>query len=162
MKKFFLIVLGVVIIVAFAIFLAYKQTGEDVKRYSKSDANAPKAQVENSSFDFGILTSNEKQSHTFNLKNAGKSPLVLSNPKTSCDCTSVVIKINGAESPVFSMHTNKEWKSEVGAGKTADVVVIYDPTVHANEKGRVERIAFMQTNDPEQENLSFTISVESK
>ena len=162
MKKRIFIIAGLILIVSFAIFLAYKQTtqtGGEVKQYSKGDENAPKAEVDHSSFDFGVLTSHEKKSHTFNIKNTGKSPLILSNPKSSCDCTSVIIKIGENSSPSFSMHDNKSWEEGVKPGETAEAIVTYDPSVHPGEKGKIERYIYIKTDDPNMENLSLKITI---
>lgn len=162
MKKVLLIIAGLVLVVSFAVFLAYKQTGGQEKQYSKGDENSPKAEVDHSDFDFGVLASQDIKSHPFKIKNTGKNPLVLSNPKSSCDCTSVVIKIGEKESPSFSMHTNKNWQGEVKPGEEAEAVVSYDPTVHAGEHGKIERYVYIKTNDPERGNLSLKITVEHK
>ncbi len=38
-------------------------------------------------FDFGLVDEGEKVSHTYNFKNTGSEPLILSNAKGSCGCT---------------------------------------------------------------------------
>ena len=38
-------------------------------------------------FDFGMVDEGEKVSHTYNFKNTGSEPLILSNAKGSCGCT---------------------------------------------------------------------------
>lgn len=38
-------------------------------------------------FDFGTVDEGEKVSHTYNFKNTGAEPLILSNAKGSCGCT---------------------------------------------------------------------------
>ena len=38
-------------------------------------------------FDFGLVDEGEKVSHTYNFKNDGNEPLILSNAKGSCGCT---------------------------------------------------------------------------
>ncbi len=46
-----------------------------------------KITFEESTHDFGEITQGDKVEHVFNFKNTGKSPLVITNVRTTCGCT---------------------------------------------------------------------------
>ncbi len=60
-------------------------------------------------YDFGSLIQGEKVSYTFNIKNMGDKPLLISDAVASCGCTA-------------SSYT----KEPVAPGKNAQVEVIFD------------------------------------
>ena len=43
--------------------------------------------LDGNTFDFGSVTEGDVVEHTFNFKNAGSQPLVISNITSSCGCT---------------------------------------------------------------------------
>lgn len=67
--------------------------------------------AEQTSYDFGtIKEANGKISHTFQIKNQGDMPLVITRVIASCGCTT------------------PEWTKEpIAPGKTGDIKVTYDP-----------------------------------
>ena len=67
--------------------------------------------AEETSFDFGtIKEANGNVSHTFQIKNIGDSPLVLTRVIASCGCTT------------------HEWTKEpIEPGTTGDVTITYNP-----------------------------------
>lgn len=67
--------------------------------------------AEQTSYDFGtIKEADGKVSHTFQIKNQGDSPLVITRVIASCGCTT------------------PEWTKEpIAPGKTGDIKVTYDP-----------------------------------
>lgn len=67
--------------------------------------------AEETSFDFGtIKEANGNVSHTFQIKNTGDSPLVLTRVIASCGCTT------------------PEWTKEpIEPGTTGDVTITYNP-----------------------------------
>jgi hypothetical protein len=64
-----------------------KLTAEQLK-------NAPVANFENTTFDFGKIKSGEMVKHEFIFKNTGKADLLIRNLTTSCGCTAVKPKGN--------------------------------------------------------------------
>jgi hypothetical protein len=56
--------------------------------------NAPGANFENTTFDFGKIKSGEMVKHEFIFKNTGKSDLLIRNLTASCGCTAVKPKEN--------------------------------------------------------------------
>ncbi|MBT8316181.1 MAG: DUF1573 domain-containing protein [Lutibacter sp.] len=51
------------------------------------DPNAPGIEFENEMIDYGKIDLNADGVRVFKFKNTGKSPLVISNIKSSCGCT---------------------------------------------------------------------------
>lgn len=54
---------------------------------NKPNPNAPVFKFEEELFDFGDIPEGPQVTHEFKFKNVGKEPLVLSNVKASCGCT---------------------------------------------------------------------------
>lgn len=53
-----------------------------------TDPNAPKFDFKNGdTFDFGTVTEGPNAEHKFTFRNAGKSPLIITNASASCSCT---------------------------------------------------------------------------
>jgi hypothetical protein len=63
---------------------ASAQTGEGTKVVNP---NAPKIEFKESEFDFKDLDEGPQAKHEFVFKNTGKEPLILTNVKASCGCT---------------------------------------------------------------------------
>ena len=77
-------------------FLSCNYRNEDIRKSNTrcldlSSSVAPQTQVSLStvSLDLGTFSSTEKQKGIFQLKNAGKNPLVINAVTTSCGCTQV-------------------------------------------------------------------------
>ncbi len=78
--------------------------------FSANPDEMPVIAFENQVFDFGTLSQGEKIVHTFNFKNEGKSPLILSFVEGSCGCTVM-----------------KDWPKEpIAPGKSGSINVEYD------------------------------------
>jgi hypothetical protein len=52
-----------------------------------ADPDAPEILFETETFDYGLIEVNSPGTCSFTFKNTGKKPLVLSNVKASCGCT---------------------------------------------------------------------------
>lgn len=119
-------------------------------------------------FDFGtIAMKNGDVSKTFELKNEGPEPVVISKVYTSCMCTTAKITdAKGKKYGVFGMpgHGGGTSKAniEVGAGETIQVEAIFDPAAHGpSGVGFANRAVFLETNSnqtPKIE-LNFTAMV---
>jgi len=104
----------------------------------------PKAEVEVFEYDFGVIKGEDGVvKKDFTIKNTGKGILVFGDITSSCGCTSGVLD-----------------KTEVKQGESAVLTVSFDPNFHAEPSGKFERVVFIPTNDPENEELEFTISVD--
>lgn len=123
----------------------------------KRMSNAPRLEVVPQSFDFGKISLAKGAVQTsFTVKNNGVSKLVIREIRTSCDCTSAKLKMEDKESPLFGMHTQREWSATLEPGKEAQLTVIYDPKVHP-ESGPVSRVVSVFSNDPWQKEKKITI-----
>ncbi len=132
-----------------------------IPQYNVNDTERPKLSINQTKFDFGKMKLTDIKTQDMEIKNIGTKPLVLSDFKTSCDCTFAQIVINGQESPLFSMGGSSNWQGEITPQSSAIVKVIYEPKVMP-VKGKVNRQVVFKTNDPENSliNLSFTAEVE--
>jgi len=127
-----------------------------------SDGGSPKISVKEKRFDFGkISMAKGLTKHEFEITNDGDSDLVLSNIKTSCMCTSAILKANGKNSPKFGMHKNPlSWSEKIKPGETAILDVTYDPNAHGPDAtGPITRTISMLTNDKSTNNGNFTFTV---
>jgi hypothetical protein len=102
---------------------------EDFSKLSADELkNAPVVSYDAESFDFGDIKPGSKVEHTFNLKNAGKSDLVIRDVKSSCGCTAV--------SPSKNM---------VASNESVPLKVVFDST---GKSGRQNKTITVITNDP--------------
>lgn len=105
-----------------------------------------KAYVETKEYDFGkIKKAGGVVKTDFFIKNNGTGELAIGDITTSCGCTTAEIN-----------------KKQLEAGESAVLTVIFDPNFHEEPKGRFSRSIFVPTNDPENEELEFTIFIEIK
>lgn len=127
-----------------------------VASYSASDKDRPKVTVASTFNDLGNMKVKDEKTAEFTIENAGNKPLQLSKIKSSCDCTFGVVTIDGVKSPEFSMHATNPWVGTVDPGKKATLSVIYRPSIMP-VSGVITRDVYIQTNDPEKSNLTFTV-----
>lgn len=140
-------------------FVASGKSNQKIATYSISDPAAPKAEVKETAFDFGSITVSDTPSHSFEIKNSGKNPLVISDIMTSCHCTSAKLKISGQpDSPEFGMMEGQNnWQASLDSGQSAQLEVIYKPAVMP-VKGQVSRVVTFNTNDPQNKTMQLQIS----
>ncbi len=101
-------------------------------------ANAPVAAFEPTTFDFGDMKQGDKKSHTFMLKNSGKTDLIIRRVRSSCGCTAVAPS-----------------KSTISPGETAPVEVTFDSR---GKRGRQSKSITVITNDPKNPTTTLRIS----
>ncbi|MBI4129757.1 DUF1573 domain-containing protein [Candidatus Roizmanbacteria bacterium] len=123
-------------------------------------AENAQAEVNETSFDWGDITLNGgNATKTFAIKNTGTSSLQLANVKTSCMCTTASVTVNGEKSPEFRMHANSSWLGTVEPQAAAQLEVIFDPAFHGpSGVGAISREIIVETNDPKNRQLSFSLS----
>jgi len=160
------IALAVILTIGVGILIAFSNTGKYEKKvagFSKGDPNSPKVSISEENFDLGTVPYTPPTEKTIKIKNEGKSNLQLTDFKTSCGCTFVVLKIPGKEdSPKFEMHNNPTgYVGELEPGVEAELLITFDPKAH-NITGSVERTVFFNTNDPEKQQaaINFKANVE--
>ena len=76
---------------------------------TKVDANAPIFKFEKETIDYGVIEKGADGQRVFKFTNVGKSPLIISNVKTSCGCTVPTVP-----------------KEPIMPGQTAEMTVKYD------------------------------------
>ena len=128
-----------------------------VASYSAKDTNRPKAKASSLFSDLGKMKVNDEKAGKFTIENSGNKPLQLFGVSSSCGCTVGVITIDGQKSPEFGMHsTGSNWAGNIDPGKKADLSVIYRPYIMP-VSGTITRDVYVQTNDPENAKLAFTV-----
>lgn len=135
---------------------ADKNREEEFKKelVKTAPTNRPVIVLTPQTYDFGAVSQKKgKVSTTFDLKNEGKSDLVINKLDTSCGCTSASIVYQGKEGPLFAMegHGAKnptDWSLTIPAGETAQLKVYYDPDVHKDFRGPATREISVFSNDP--------------
>ncbi len=78
MKKFFAVITAVVFAGA-----AFAQNATE----APANPNAPKIDFKEESYDFKEIPEGPQVTHEFKFSNTGKEPLILSNVRASCGCT---------------------------------------------------------------------------
>ncbi len=77
--------------------------------------DAPRVQVEQPNYNFGILQRGYKKSHEFVIKNVGKQPLKLSVGHTTCKCTLGEVSDRPIQ-PGEATNVKLEWTAKSDAG----------------------------------------------
>lgn len=157
------IILGLVIlftitalVLIFTISAKEQKGSFKVASYQSSDAQKPKIKLDNYFSDLGKIKVADEKKAVFTLSNIGDKPLQLFKISSSCDCTVGLLEINGNMSPEFGMHSNSSWSTSLDPGKEAKIHVIYRPYIMP-VSGEVTRDVYIQTNDPENPKLTFTV-----
>jgi len=114
-----------------------------VKAQEKKQEEKPVIEFESTSYDFGKIYEGKPASHEFIFTNKGKVPLVLSNVKPSCGCTT------------------PEWPKEpIMPGQKGKIKAIYNP---GNTKGSFGKgISVFSNASPDAVQLTIKGSVEEK
>lgn len=124
------------------------------KLIAEAPADRPIISLSPDSYDFEAVSQKEGKVYTyFNLKNEGKSNLVIDRMETSCGCTFASIVFEGKESPLFTMpghgYENPQWGGiSILPGGQAQLKVMYDPNVHQDFRGAAIREISVFSNDP--------------
>lgn len=155
-----LTVLALIFIVIFSLSEQKQTQGQTpVASYRVSDTEKPKITTGEVFSDLGKMKVKDEKSAQFILENTGNKPLQLFKISSSCDCTLGQITIGETKSPEFAMHANNTWVGSVEPGKKAILSVIYRPYIMP-VKGPVTRDVYVQTNDPENPSLTFTVKAD--
>lgn len=161
MKRIDPFILGIIIFTLIALaggtYFAFKTIGKPLELYSASDTERPRVEVSASLIDLGQMKVEEIKNAEFTLTNIGEKTLQINNISTSCNCTFAQVEIEGQKSPRFSMHESPSWTGEIEPDREAKIIVTYEPALMP-VKGKVERSAFMKTNDPQNSELSLKVS----
>lgn len=97
------------------------------------------------SIDFGDLAQGDKVSHTFQLKNTGTSPLVISNVAATCGCTV------------------PSWPKEpIAPGKSAEIKVSFNSAGKVGKQNSIVRIYSNASEPIEKVSLISNVLVPKK
>jgi hypothetical protein len=146
------------------VLIAFVARGEQVEaqkigqvvQYQTGDSQKPVAAFTQETKDLGTMKVSDEKSADFTVTNSGNKPLSLFNISSSCGCTAGVVTINGQKSPEGSMHSKGTWIGTLNPGEKATVTAIYRPSVMP-VKGDVSRSVYIETNDPANTKLTFTV-----
>jgi hypothetical protein len=130
-----------------AVFLSCTWLGSSIGKAEGGRPNPPQVVLAESRFDFGEAFRGEALMHSFAVRNAGGSPLDLSEATTSgsnkpnadCGCRGNGVTVDHSIEP----------------GRTGLIRVSFDT---AAESGKIERNYVIQTNDPAHPTIKITIS----
>ncbi len=89
---------------------------------------APKISVNQTQYDFGEVIAGIAVGHTFVITNTGDQPLVISNVRTSCGCTTAALA-----------------KTTLNPGEAVNLAVTFDT---AGYSGKVGKTIYVTSNDP--------------
>ncbi|MCX7607095.1 MAG: DUF1573 domain-containing protein [Bacteroidia bacterium] len=103
-------------------------------------AEAPRVQFDVTEFNYGKIKAGDKVTHTFQLTNVGKKPLLIRKVKASCGCTAA----------------NPD-KTELKPGESTSIKVTFDST---GRSGRDSKSVTVITNDPRQPTTNLIIQGE--
>jgi len=161
-KIIFLIIGGLTVIIFIFIMIfsvnesKQAQSQTPIVSYAQTDKDRPKLAVSSNFNDLGTMKVKDEKTAEFTLENSGSKPLQLFKISSSCDCTFGVVEIDGKISPEFGMHANNIWVGRVDPGKKAMLKVIYRPYIMP-VSGAITRDVYVQTNDPDNERITFTV-----
>lgn len=103
-------------------------------------------------YDGGIV------SKSFNIKNTSNSVLKIYGVKTSCMCTTAQLKTSELSSRKYGMHEKISDIFEVKPGKTAQLLIEFDPAFHGpSGVGPITRTITMSTNDSKNSTVTFNL-----
>jgi hypothetical protein len=103
-----------------------------------ADLPHPKAVVDETEFDFGMLDPGGSAAHTFVIRNEGSAPLVLAAGDTSCKCTLSEVS-----------------KQLVAVGESAEVTLTWNT---GTKREFYRQYAVIRTNDPNQREIELAVS----
>ncbi len=164
-KLIFFIIGGFTVVILILIVLfsinegKQNQAAANLTTFSVNDKDKPKIVVSSTFSDLGNMKVKDEKSAAFIIENKGTKPLSLFKVSSSCDCTFGQIIIDGNKSAEFGMHSKNSWTGSLDPGKKATLNVIYRPFIMP-VKGVITRDVFMQTNDPENPKVTFTVKAE--
>lgn len=165
-KKFIVLCLGfTIILIGGVLFFGSSSNSKPqtlVSSYSISDKEKPKVEAKITTISLGDMKVSDEKSADFKIKNIGTKPLQISNMQSSCGCTVGKLIYEGKESQEFGMHSQSTGViSEILPNKEGIVRVIYRPYVMP-VYGYIDREVSLQTNDPQNTNLTFKVTANVK
>ena len=103
------------------------------------DGKTPKLKLKLMQYDFGSVEEGKIVETKIGFKNEGKAPLIISDVKTSCGCTAVLLS-----------------SKLLQPGESGNIRIELDT---ANREGKLTRTVTFYSNDPQQPNQTITLFV---
>ena len=140
------------LVISMGIFTSCKETNASLKVDKTKLEEAKKRDVEitkgaavisfdKTEYDFGTVTDGEVIQTTFTLKNVGKSPLVITDAKTTCGCTVPTWPKNKPVMPGESTEIEVKFNtSGKGGGRQVKTVTLLTNTAIGREILKVKGI----------------------
>lgn len=97
----------------------------------------PKAAVNESEYEFGIMAVGEERKHKFVVRNEGKAPLKLKKGVSTCKCT-----------------LSEVAKGDIPPGESAEIEIAWTPKGSESE---FRQVAYVWTNDPDHKQLELVV-----
>lgn len=137
MKSVGVIGVAVFAVAAIAVAVFFFRPGRASDR--PADDPGPHIACEDRTVDFGPMYSEEHRTHTFTIKNIGKSELEITDVKVQCGCTTPTFK---------SRRIPPSGSTEMAVGFTPPGGV----------DGAIEKHIFVKSNDPYEKEYSFKVT----
>lgn len=161
--------IGVIVAVAIALsgymlYTQYSQQRNEQTIITSVAKGAPTISVNPESRDLGDVSMSRGTVNTlFALANTGTSDLIIRDMEATCMCTKAAVIQDGKEGPAFGMRAHgqnpTDWSATLKPGEEATLKVYYDPTVHGEIHGLVERWVRIYSNDPKHPTVDVKIEL---
>lgn len=158
-NKIFFVIGALTLILLFGVVFLANIMSNSARVTVSADASA---EVKVTTYDWGeIGINNGKVDAYFEIKSTGKQTLKLFNITTSCACTSAQTIVDDKVSPLFGMHAQSAYVTDVPPGKIAKIKATFDPLFHGpNGLGVINRQVTLSTNDPKNPKLTLFMSAQ--
>ncbi len=104
--------------------------------------DAPKIDVI-TQHDLGIIAKGQIAQASFSVRNTGSAPLEIQSVSTSCGCTKASVT-----------------PRTIPAGGEGILEVAYDSGAHEADMGKITRLVFLHTNDPDKDSVRIQLDVQ--
>lgn len=103
---------------------------------------APRIELSTAFFDLGDINPDEGiRTETFFIKNTGGAVLDIISVSTSCGCTEAEVE-----------------SDKIAPGEQTKLIVQYDPSVHPELVGKIQRVVYVKSNDPVQGEVELELT----
>ncbi len=151
---FFVLVIGYIIIFSYNISTDKRPVKQNNIITEKEDntinnenirKESPSIEIDQGSYDFGVVKYGDIVKHIFKLTNKGSEDLEIFKLSTSCGCTKASVA---------------DEDNIISPGESVEMLVTFDPAVHKDNSdlGNLKRIIYIKTNDPENDEIEAEIT----
>ena len=161
--------IGVIVAIAIAmsgymLYTQYSQPRNEQVAINSVVKGMPTISVTPEARDLGDVSMSKGTVNTlFSLANTGTADLIIRDMEATCMCTKAAVIQNGHEGPTFGMRAHgqnpKDWSATLKPGEEVALKVYYDPTVHGEIHGAVERWVRIYSNDPAHPHVDVKIEL---